>query len=82
MTSQKQMAGVAIVMFLRDKMGDFDPDEKKNTIFRVKWKDFPRLLVKATTANTHFFTRLIEMSQLKQVQDKSRYLQLLLYFIF
>ena len=38
--------------------------------------------MKATTANTHFLTRLIEMSQMKQVQDKNRYLQLLLYFIF
>ena len=78
---QKLMAVVAIVMFLRDKMGDFDPDAKDQKT-DDQWKLFPRFIVKATTTNTHFFTRLIEMSQMKQVQDKNRYLQLLLYFIF
>ena len=55
-----------------------DPNDSDNE----KWRDFPRILVKAFTANTYFFTRLIEMSQKKQVQDKNKYLQVLLYFIF
>ncbi len=57
-------------------MGDANaPDDDK-------WRDFPRILIKAFTANTYFFTRLVEMSQKKQVQDKNKYLQVLLYFIF
>ena len=32
-----------------------------------KWRDFPRILVKAFISNTNFFTRLVEMSQKKQV---------------
>ena len=77
----RQMPGAAIVIFLGDQMGDFDPDDKEYKS-DDKWRNFPRILVKATTANTHFLTRLIEMSQMKQVQDQNRYLQLLLYFIF
>lgn len=38
-----------------------DPNDVKNS----KWRDFPRILVKAMTANTYFFTKLIEMSQIK-----------------
>ena len=35
------------------------------TLFKTDWRDFPRMLVKAMTANTYFYTRLIEMSQKK-----------------
>ncbi len=81
MMSHKQMSGAAIVIFIKHQMGDFDPDDKDKKS-DDKWRNFPRIIVKAMTANTHFFTRLIEMSQMKQVQDQNRYLQLLLYFIF
>ena len=33
-----------------------DPNDSENS----KWRDFPRILVKAMTANTYFFTRMIE----------------------
>ena len=53
------MPGQAIQMFLELQMGH--SDDEKNQL----WRDFPRILVKGMTANTYFFTRLIEMSQKK-----------------
>ena len=42
-------------------MGDFIQD-KKNKKCHERWRDFAKIIVKATTANTYFLTRLIEMS--------------------
>ena len=64
MMSHKEMSGVAIVNFLKEQMGDFDPDDK-NQKSDNRWKNFPRIIVKAMTANTHYFTRMIEISQMK-----------------
>ena len=54
-----QMPGLAIQIFLKQQMGE--PDDKDQNS-NGPWRDFPRILVKAITANTYFFTRLIEMS--------------------
>ena len=51
--------GHSIVEYINKEMGD----EKKNS---EKWRDFPRILMKAATANTYFFTRMMEMCQKKQ----------------
>ena len=40
-------------------MGDENDPENQ------KWREFPRILLKAITANTYFLTKLIEMSQMK-----------------
>ena len=45
----------AIVNFIQEKMGNAD-DKGEN------WRNFPRFIMKAITANTYFFTRMMEMS--------------------
>jgi hypothetical protein len=61
--------GRSIVEFIETEMG-----EKKNS---ENWRKFPIILMKAITANTYFFTRMMEMCQKKQLRDENRNLQVL-----
>ena len=53
------MPGKAMVNYIEEKMGD--PNDPKNE----EWRNFPKILLRAITANTYLFTSLIEMSQKK-----------------
>ena len=48
--------GQSIVNFITNAMGD---QNKKSD----NWRYFPQILMKAITANTFFFTRMMEMCQ-------------------
>lgn len=53
--SHKAGPGTAIANYINDEMGDENkPGED--------WRLFPRIIMKAITANTYFFTRMMEMS--------------------
>lgn len=67
--------GKAIVDFINAEMGDPDAEQEK-------WRDFPRIVLKAITANTYFFTRMMEMCQKKQLRDDFRNLQVLSQIIY
>jgi hypothetical protein len=53
--SYKYAPGQAIVDYIKKELDNLDP--KSN-----KWRSFPKILMKAITANTYFFTRMMEMS--------------------
>ena len=71
-----------------------DPDDSENTLDEYisddrnenqkyqKWRYFGRILIKGFTTNTYMFTKLIELSQKKQISDSNLYLQLVLYIVF
>ena len=42
-----------LVQYIKDNMPDDGSD---------KWREFPRVLMRVFTANTYFFTQLLEMS--------------------
>jgi hypothetical protein len=74
--SHKANAGSAMVEYINKEMGNPEDSEC------VKWRDFPRILMKAITANTYFFTRMCEMCQKKQLRDDNRNLQQLSQIIY
>jgi hypothetical protein len=47
-----------MVEYINNNMGD--PDDSDDTL--EEWRDFPRLVMKVFTANSYFFTNLMEMS--------------------
>ena len=49
----------AIVNYIQDQMGDGKGDNNE------RWRNFPRIIMKAITANTYFFTRMMENCQYK-----------------
>jgi hypothetical protein len=62
--SHKAGPATAIVDFIHEQMSD-------------EWRDFPRIIMKAITANTYFFTRMMEMCQYKQIRPENLNLQVL-----
>jgi hypothetical protein len=46
------------------------------------WRNFPRIILKAITANTYFFTRMIEMTQYKQIRKENRNLTVLAQIVY
>jgi hypothetical protein len=47
-----------------------------------KWRDFPKVLMKAITSNTYFFTRMMEMCQYRQIRYENLNLQVLSQIIY
>ena len=56
--SHKFSPGQAIVNFIKGELDNLPADSNK-------WRNFPRVLMKAITSNTYFFTRMMEMCQYK-----------------
>ena len=56
--SHKHKPGNAIVQFIDENMGNIGSESGN-------WREFPRIIMKAITANTFFFTRMMEMCQQK-----------------
>ena len=62
--SHKAKPAKAMVEYIKKKMGDVNDGKEE-------WRKFPRFLMKAITANTYFFTRMMEMSQYKQIRKNN-----------
>ena len=56
--SHKANPGQALVNYINQEMKETDAKSEN-------WRNFPRILMKAITANTYFFTRMMEMCQKK-----------------
>lgn len=52
--SHKAGPATAIINFINKEMGDVNKPGDD-------WRKFPRIIMKAITANTYFFTRMMEM---------------------
>ena len=73
--SHKYSPGQAIVDYIKSELDNLPADSQK-------WRNFPKILMKAITANTYFFTRMMEMSQYKQIRGDNLNLQVLSQIIY
>ena len=69
--SHKFSPGQAIVNYIEGEMKD-----------ETKWRNFPKVLMKAMTANTYFYTRMMEMCQYKQIRHANINLQVVSQIIY